>query len=80
VRCRQLYPAIDLRLEVDNTENVAQAVLQGVADFGFIEGAIDDPALEKEVVGDDRKFLVVAPDHPWARGQRLGQGEQSLRY
>lgn len=71
VRFRQAYPAIDLRLEVDNTESVARAVLQGVADLGFVEGAIDEPALAKEVVGDDRMVVVVAPAHPWARGQRL---------
>ncbi|WP_295553511.1 LysR family transcriptional regulator [uncultured Stenotrophomonas sp.] len=71
VRFRQAYPAIDLRLEVDNTESVARAVLQGVADLGFVEGAIDEPALTKEVVGDDRMVVVVAPAHPWARGQRL---------
>jgi DNA-binding transcriptional LysR family regulator len=71
VRFRQAYPAIDLVLEVDNTENVGQAVLQGVADLGFVEGAIDEPALAKEVVGEDRMVVVVAPGHPWARGQRL---------
>jgi len=71
VRFRQAYPAIDLRLEVDNTENVAQAVLQGMADLGFVEGAIDEPALAREVVGNDRMVVVVAPGHPWARGQPL---------
>jgi DNA-binding transcriptional LysR family regulator len=71
VRFQQAYPAIDLRLDVGNTENVAQAVLQGVADLGFVEGAIDEPVLAKEVVGDDRMVVVVAPGHPWARGQPL---------
>ncbi len=71
VRFRQAYPAINLRLEVDNTENVAQAVLQGMADLGFVEGAIDEPALAREVVGNDRMVVVVAPGHPWARGQPL---------
>jgi DNA-binding transcriptional LysR family regulator len=71
VRFRQAHPAIDLRLEVDNTENVAQAVLQGMADLGFVEGAIDEPALAREVVGNDRMVVVVAPGHPWARGQPL---------
>lgn len=71
VRFRQAYPAIDLALEVGNTEHVAQAVMQGVADLGFVEGAIDEAALAKEAVGDDRMVVVVAPGHPWARGQRL---------
>ncbi|MFC4932320.1 LysR family transcriptional regulator [Massilia sp. GCM10023247] len=71
VRFRQAYPAIDLLLEMGNTENVARAVLEGVADLGFVEGAIDDPALSNEAVGEDRMVIVVAPGHPWADGRAL---------
>lgn len=34
-----------------NTDSVAQAILLGSADLGFIEGGIDDPSLVIEVVG-----------------------------
>lgn len=72
---RQAYPAIELLLEMGNTENVAQAVLQGVADLGFVEGAIDDPALSNEAVGEDRMVIVVAPNHPWADGRVLAAAD-----
>jgi DNA-binding transcriptional LysR family regulator len=71
VRFRQAYPAIDLELVVDNTENVAQAVVQGLADLGFIEGDVDEPALAIEAVGDDKLVVVVGNDHPWADGRPL---------
>jgi len=75
VRFRQTYPAIELQLAVDNTENVAQAVLQGVADLGFVEGAIDAAGLAIEPVAQDRMLVVVAPGHAWTRKRRLSPAD-----
>jgi DNA-binding transcriptional LysR family regulator len=71
VRFGQAYPMITLSLTVDNTSNVAQAVLQGVADLGFVEGAIDEAALSVQAIAEDRLVVVVPPSHPWAAGKRL---------
>jgi DNA-binding transcriptional LysR family regulator len=71
VRFRQAHAAIELSVTIDNTHNVAQAVVQGTADLGFVEGIIDEPALSIEAVATDQIVAVVAPDHPWASGKRL---------
>lgn len=71
VRFCQAHPLIELSVTVDNSRNVAQAVMQGSADLGFIEDTIDDPALKINMVDQDRMLAVVAPGHPWAAGQRL---------
>ena len=71
VRFRQAHPAIELRMEVGNTEQVSQAVLSASADLGFVEGAIGASALAVEAVAQDRMVVVVAPDHPWADGRKL---------
>jgi len=71
VRFRQEYPSIDLQVTIDNTHNVAQAVTQGTADLGLVEGAIDEPMLSAEAIAHDRLVAVVAPDHPWAAGKAL---------
>lgn len=71
VRFRQAHPSIALSVTVDNTSNVAQAVVQGSADLGFVEGAIDEPMLTFEAVAEDRMVAVVAPGHPWAAGMVL---------
>ncbi|MFT5644640.1 MAG: DNA-binding transcriptional LysR family regulator [Janthinobacterium sp.] len=71
VQFRQAYPLISLNVTVDNTYNVAQAVVQGIADLGFVEGAIDEPTLSVEAVAQDRMVAVVAPGHPWAAGMAL---------
>jgi DNA-binding transcriptional LysR family regulator len=66
VAFRRRHPGIDIRLGVGNTTQVAAAVLDGSAELGFIEGLVDDPALETHRVARDQLIVVVAPDHPWA--------------
>lgn len=60
------HPAIALDTVFGNTQTVAEAVLDGTADLGLIEGALDQPALANRVVAVDRLILVGAPGHPLA--------------
>jgi DNA-binding transcriptional LysR family regulator len=52
------YPAIELSVAIANTQGAARAVHAGEAELGFIEGAIDDPALAQWAVGQDRMVMV----------------------
>lgn len=70
-RYHDVHPRVDLRLEIGNTLSVTQAVLEGVAEIGFIEGAIDEPALSVQTVAHDRLIVAVAPGHPWADGRTV---------
>ncbi|MGH6761002.1 MAG: LysR family transcriptional regulator [Phyllobacterium sp.] len=65
------YPSVEIDLTIGNTQTVAQAVHEGAAEIGFIEGDIDEPALSSRVVANDRLIIVVPPDHPWADGELL---------
>ena len=65
-RYRSRYPGIALDLKIGNTEQVAAWVQDGRADLGFVEGAIDDPALSARVIAEDKMVLVVGASHPWA--------------
>jgi DNA-binding transcriptional LysR family regulator len=56
---REAYPGIALDLTIGNTETVATAVREGVADLGFVEGPVDDPALSVTPVADDELVLIV---------------------
>lgn len=68
VKFRTAYPLVEIRLTVGNTRNVAQAVIDGSTDIGFVEDHIDDAAVTSEVVAADHFVAVVAPGHPWADG------------
>ncbi|MBN9511478.1 MAG: LysR family transcriptional regulator [Alphaproteobacteria bacterium] len=63
---RRSHPGIAVRLSLGNTLQVAQAVHDGAAELGFVEGDIDDPALTGAPVARDQLVIVVAPNHPWA--------------
>jgi DNA-binding transcriptional LysR family regulator len=72
---RRDHPGIDIRLDVGNTAQVAAALRQGVAELGFVEGAVDEPALEARRVARDQLVVVVAPGHPWARCEPAGPAD-----
>ncbi|MEE3624894.1 LysR substrate-binding domain-containing protein [Nitrospirillum sp. BR 11752] len=66
VAFRERHPGVDLDLAIGNTAQVAAAVLDGTADLGFVEGAVDSPDLSAHQVAQDQLVVVVAPHHPWA--------------
>jgi DNA-binding transcriptional LysR family regulator len=68
---RRAHPGIELHVTIANTEQVAQAVREGNADLGFIEGDIDDPLLSIRKVDGDQLIVVVGVNHPWVRQSRI---------
>ena len=65
------HPGVELDVAVGNTQEAVRAVLEGSAELGFIEGAIDEPALSEQLVGADRLVILVSPDHAWASKPKL---------
>jgi len=68
---RKAYPAIDLRVSIANTEQVAQAVNRGTADLGFVEGDVHDPSLAVRRMEGDSLAVVVGTSHPWTGKMRI---------
>ena len=67
---RAAYPGIALTLTLGNTRTVAQAVIGGEADLGFVEGELDEPALAAIPVDEDQLTILWLPPthgHPAAR-------------
>jgi len=69
------HPGIEVRLQVGNTQSVAQAVMEGQAELGFIEGEIDAPALNVSLVAEDAMLVVIDRTHPFADGRRLAPSD-----
>jgi DNA-binding transcriptional LysR family regulator len=65
------HPRITLTVRVENTQRIAQAVLDGALSLALVEGPVDDPALEIQPYQDDVLELVVSCDHPFARAKRV---------
>lgn len=60
-RFHAAWPGVGLSLSVGNTVQVAQAVLEGSAELGFVEGDVPEPLLARIPVAEDRLVLVAAP-------------------
>jgi DNA-binding transcriptional LysR family regulator len=66
-RYQALHPGIAIKLVIGNTETVATLVHDALADVGFVEGEIDNPALSISPVAEDELVLVVGSEHAWAK-------------
>jgi DNA-binding transcriptional LysR family regulator len=71
VAFRQAYPQIEVKLAVGNTAQTAKAIIDGSAELGFVEGRVDDAALQQSTIDQDRLTIVVSPNHPWAKKKSL---------
>nr|WP_314434042.1 LysR substrate-binding domain-containing protein [uncultured Brevundimonas sp.] len=66
-RFHQAHPGIRIEVSIGNTREVADAVREGSAELGLVEGELDEPALSRSVLDHDELVLVVAADHPAAQ-------------
>ena len=65
------HPGVELDVAVGNTREAVQAVLDGAAELGFVEGEVNEPVLGQRVVGSDRLAVLVPPGHAWTSRARL---------
>ncbi|MFF7407272.1 LysR family transcriptional regulator [Streptomyces murinus] len=63
-------PDTAVSLLAGNSARVAELLLSGEADLGFVEGLFVPAGLDAVVIGHDRLIVVTAPGHPWARRRR----------
>lgn len=74
-RYRAAFPRVDLSLAIGNTDRVAAMVRDGVADLGFVEGAVDDPSLAVSAVAEDELVLVASPSLAAPSDHRLAPAD-----
>lgn len=65
------HPGLSLRMFAGNTAEVAQAVVEGRSELGFVEGVVDDLALLRRPIGRDGIALYAAPGHPLSEAASL---------
>jgi molybdate transport repressor ModE-like protein len=69
-------PGTAVSLAAGNSAAVAQLVLTGEADLGFVEGLDVPPGLGSAVIARDRLLVLTAPGHPWARRRRPVEADE----
>lgn len=70
VALRAQRPDTAVSLLAGNSAAVAERLLAGEADLGFVEGLTVPAGLDSAVIAHDRLVVVTAPTHPWARRRR----------
>ncbi|NEC74010.1 LysR family transcriptional regulator, partial [Streptomyces rochei] len=70
VALRSQLPDTAVSLLAGNSTAVAERLLAGEADLGFVEGVSVPAGLDSAVIAHDRLIVVAAPGHPWARRRR----------
>lgn len=67
IALRAQRPDTAVSLLAGNSAAVAERLLAGEADVGFVEGLSVPAGLDSAVIAHDRLIVVTAPSHPWAR-------------
>ncbi|MEW2163226.1 LysR family transcriptional regulator [Streptomyces sp. NPDC007084] len=67
IALRAQRPDTAVSLRAGNSAAVAERLLAGDADLGFVEGLTVPTGLDATVIARDRLIVVTAPGHPWAR-------------
>jgi len=67
IALRAQRPDTAVSLLAGNSAVVAERLLAGEADLGFVEGLSVPAGLDSAVIARDRLIVVTAPGHPWAR-------------
>ena len=65
------YPAAELRLDIGNTREIRDRLLDYALDLAYVEGPTSHPDLRATPWRDDRLVVFVAPNHPLAASRRL---------
>src|SRR6202012_4668351 len=68
---RAVAPGYRITAEIANSEEVAHAVRDGVAEVGFVEGPVTTRGLKELEVASDEIRVIVAAGHPWARRRAI---------
>ncbi|MEU7379413.1 MULTISPECIES: LysR family transcriptional regulator [unclassified Streptomyces] len=76
IALRARRPDTAVSLLAGNSAVVAERLLGGEADLGFVEGVSVPSGLDSVVIGHDRLLVVTAPAHPWARRRRPLSAEE----
>ncbi|HEU6448183.1 MAG TPA: LysR family transcriptional regulator [Verrucomicrobiae bacterium] len=58
------FPEIELQLEIDNTQHIERALLDGTVELGLTEGLIENDALESEDFFQDELVAIALAGHP----------------
>lgn len=68
-------PGVTVKMQVDNSGEIEQSVIDNRIDLGLIEGVAHSPQLVSETFLEDELVLLFAPSHRWETQAWVSLGE-----
>lgn len=65
------HPRVEVRLQIQNTEQVVNLLTNGGLDLGLVEGRVDGEDLTKVPFLVDELYLIAPTNHPWRELTRV---------
>lgn len=66
-----VYSAVELSLEIANTEEIVERTVAGELDLGVIGSFVLHDKLETYRLTEDQLILIVPPNHPWTERESI---------
>jgi len=64
-RFNQMYPDVEILLDIAFSRSIAEKVIANELDIGFIGAPYDDERLITKTLCDDRLVIIIPKDHQW---------------
>ncbi len=64
---RKKHPSVSVRLAIEDTDRISEAVLNGELCIGVVGAKVSDPRIETHAYLRDELVLAVPAGHPWAQ-------------
>lgn len=65
------YHDIKISINIENTEIIANMILNNQIDFAFVEGPVFSDEIVEDFFCHDELVFIVPPDHPWAKSKEV---------
>lgn len=72
---KKIYQNINILLQVNNTEEILEKLIEGKIDFSVIEGTFDRNKFKYKKFKDDELVLAVSPEHYFSKAQEVSMDE-----
>jgi DNA-binding transcriptional LysR family regulator len=66
-RLAAAHPALQVRVTIENTEQVVRSLFEGRADLGFVEGGLTAPGVVLHPLREDELVVIAPARHRFAR-------------
>ncbi len=74
---KKTYPKIKIHVYIENTRKIMDLLNTGTIELGLVEGEMSKYKVTLDPIIQDELFVVVSPQHPWAKRKTISIAELS---